>query len=222
MTVGVDGKASGRVDEVFAQAVALFHQGVEILTRRVHGNPARVVAGVRAVDGSDEVDLGRVWALLAMNPELVGPQVGRVEVRLCRVEDHAVDARVGLVLVVLHIVGELSVVVNGEDAAVAGVVVKGIRVDTVGGLFGSEEEYGAGVGVCRRCLGCMVVRRVLASPSEVVTRGRLTVVKHGVGCLVDDFGRRLDGEAGPLLHGGAVNVFLCMLLKIINQLAALC
>lgn len=38
------------------------------------------------------------------------------------------------------------------------------------------------------------------------------MVKHGVRCLVDDFGGRIDFEAGPFLHGGTINSFLLMLL----------
>lgn len=37
------------------------------------------------------------------------------------------------------------------------------------------------------------------------------MVKHGVGDLVDNVGGRVDLEAGPLLHGGAVDGFLVML-----------
>lgn len=40
---------------------------------------------------------------------------------------------------------------------------------------------------------------------------RRTVVKHGVRSLVDDGGGRLNGEAGPLLHGSAIDVLLRML-----------
>jgi hypothetical protein len=57
-----------------------------------------------------------------------------------------VDARVGLVLVVLDVVHQGGGRgVGGENGAVAGVFVKGVAVDCVGGLFGGEEEYGAGV-----------------------------------------------------------------------------
>lgn len=59
------------------------------------------------------------------------------------------NARVGLVLVVLDVVHQgAGRSVGGEDGAVAGVFVKGIAVDCVGGLLGGEEEDGAGV-----CLG---------------------------------------------------------------------
>lgn len=104
MTVRKDGHVSRRVDEIFADAVALFHEGVEILAGRVDGDPSRVVARVGAVDGADELELWGLGLLLLVDPELVGCEIGRVEVRLGRVEDHAVDAGVGLVLVVLDVV----------------------------------------------------------------------------------------------------------------------
>jgi hypothetical protein len=37
------------------------------------------------------------------------------------------------------------------------------------------------------------------------------VVQHGVGGLVDDRSGRLDGVAGPFLHGGAVDCFFAVL-----------
>lgn len=81
-----------------------------------------------------------------MDPELVGAEVGGVEIRLGGIKDHAVDAAVGLVLVVLDVGGEgAGGGVDGEDGAVAGVVVEGVAVDRVGGFPGGEEEDGAGV-----------------------------------------------------------------------------
>lgn len=100
--VGEDGEVGGRVDEVFAEAVALFHEHVEVVPRRVHGYPSGVISFVWTVHGADELNLGTV-PRLAMDPDLVRLQVGRVEIRLCRIKHHAVDAGVGLVLIILHI-----------------------------------------------------------------------------------------------------------------------
>lgn len=158
VAVGEDGHVGGGIDEVLADAVALFHEGVEVGSRGVDGDPARVVARVGAVDGADELELGRRGVELLVDPELVGLEVGGVEVRLGRVEDHAVDAAVGLVLVVLDVGGEgARGWVGGEDGAVAGVLVKGVAVDCVGGLAGGEEEDGAGVcfGGCGE--GCCLI-----------------------------------------------------------------
>lgn len=147
VTVGEDGQVSRGIDEVFADAVALFHEGVEIVARRVDGDPSRVVARVWTVDGADELELwGLGLLLLLVDPELVGREIGRVEERLGRVKDHAVDAGVGLVLVVLDVAHQgAGRSVGGKDGAVTGVFVKGVAVDCVGGLFGGEEEDGARV-----------------------------------------------------------------------------
>jgi hypothetical protein len=88
-----------------------------------------------------------------VGPELVGGQVGRVEVGLGGVEDHAVDAGVGLVGVVLDVASEGASGGDGEDVAEAGMLVEGVGIDGVGGLFGCEEEDGARVGVGAACLG---------------------------------------------------------------------
>lgn len=105
-----------------------------------------MVTSVRGIDAADELDLSR--GELAVSPQLVGSQVGRVEVGLGWVKDHAVDAGVFLVGVVLDIVLEGTRVGDIEDVTVAGVLVEGIAVDVVRGLLGGQEEDGAGVGVC--------------------------------------------------------------------------
>lgn len=114
-----------------------------------------MIAGIRTVDGSDQVE-GRVLAgAFTVHPELVGAQVGRVEVLLLRVKDHAVDARVRLVLVVLDILDQGAAGrVCGENCAVTGVVVEGVAVDGVWGFVGGEEEDGSGVCGGQRSAGC--------------------------------------------------------------------
>lgn len=152
MPMGEDGEVRCRVDDVLAQAVALLHEHVEILARRMHGHPPWMVALVGTVNGTDELQLGRVGPALAVHPDLVRAQVSRVEERLGRIEDHAVYAGAGLVLVVLHIVRQRAGGVDGEDAPVASVVVKGVGVDGVGRPLGGQQEDGAGVCVRGRCL----------------------------------------------------------------------
>lgn len=143
--VGVDGEAGGRVDDVFAEAVAGLHEGVEVAAGGVDGDPAGVVAGVRGVDGADELEFGAVGGGLLVDPELVGREVGGVEEGFCGVEHHAVDARVGVVGVVLDVCLEGARGGDGEDVAVGGVLVERVAVDCVGGLLRREEEDCAGV-----------------------------------------------------------------------------
>lgn len=75
MTVREDGHVSGGIDEVFADAVALFHEGIEIVARRVDGDPSRVVARVWAINGADELELWGLGLLLLVDPELVGREI---------------------------------------------------------------------------------------------------------------------------------------------------
>ena len=60
-------------------------------------------------------------------------------------------ARFGTVLVVLHVGLQATILVDGEDIAIAGVIVEGVSVDVVGGLFGGKDKYGSGVGVFFAC-----------------------------------------------------------------------
>ena len=141
--VRVDRHVGCRIDDVLAETVARLHEGVQVFPRRVHGDPARVVARVRGVDAADELEAAgpglrcRLSPLgLPVHPQLIRPQVRRVEVRLGRIEHHAVDARVGLVGVVLGVLGERTGRRHGEDGAVARVIVEGVAVDGVRRLLG--------------------------------------------------------------------------------------
>ena len=89
-----------------------------------------------------------------MSPKFVGAKVGGVEIFFLRVKDHAVDASVRLVRVVLDVLFEsLCGVVCGKDGTVTGVVVEWVAVDTVRRLVGSEEEDGTGICCRKRGIG---------------------------------------------------------------------
>lgn len=186
--IRVDGEVRRWVDDVLAQAIAGFHQGVQVLTRRMHGDPARVIARVRCVEGADEFD--RAIGVFAVCPQLVGRQIGAVEVGLGRVKDHAVNARVGQVRIILRVLVQRPRLIDGKHIAVAGVLVKRVGIHGVGGLFGGEEEDGAGVGGGLLGFG---------------------VAADGVGGFVNDFCWGFDGKTGPFLHGGAVQVLFGVL-----------
>ena len=160
--VCVDGHVRLRVDDVLAQAVAGLHEGIQVLARRMHGYPARVIAMVGGIYAahklysavvafSGRLDLAHP---LAVHPQLVGGQVGRVQVRLCWVKDHAMDARAWVVLVILDVLGKAATGVHTEDVAVAGVLVEGVAVHGVWRLLGRQQEDGAGVGRRGVCLSC--------------------------------------------------------------------
>lgn len=96
-----------------------------------------------AVEQSQLTGLG----ILLVRPDFVGREIGGVKVGLRGVKDHAVDARLGVIFVVLHILIKLAVLCDREDVTVTSVVVEWIAVDVVGGLVGGQNEDGAGVGV---------------------------------------------------------------------------
>lgn len=127
-----------------------------------------------------------------MRPQLVGREIGGIEVGLCWVKDHAVDARVWLVRVILRVLCESASLAHRKDVAVSSVLVEGVGVDVVRWLARREKEDGAGVCGCITGLG---------------------VAADGVRGLVNDFCGRLDCEAGPFLHGRTINVLFGVLLK---------
>jgi hypothetical protein len=65
-----------------------------------------------------------------------------------------VDARVGLIRVVLDVLLELARLRDREDVAIAGVLVEGVSIDGVRRLLGREEKDGPGVCVWAVGLGC--------------------------------------------------------------------
>ena len=71
-----------------------------------------------------------------MSPDLVGSQIRGIEVGFSWVKNHAVDPCFGLVRIVLDVLGERTVAVDGEYVPMACVVVEGVSVDAVGCLFG--------------------------------------------------------------------------------------
>ena len=91
--------------------------------------------------------LNRSATYFLVRPDFIGPHVGRVEVLFGLVEDHAVDGSVVLIRVVLDIVFQTSLVVDGKDIAVPGEIVKRVAVDVVRRFVGGEYEDGTGFRV---------------------------------------------------------------------------
>lgn len=133
------------VQHIDSQTIAGLHQRIQILPTGVHLHPARMVIGRRGLETVDQAQFpGRV---LAVRPDLVGLQVGRVEKGLGGIEDHAVDARGRFIFVVLHILGQTAIVLDGKHIAIARVLVEGIAIDVVRRLAGGQDEDSASVGV---------------------------------------------------------------------------
>jgi hypothetical protein len=93
-------------------------------------------------------------------PEGVGGEVGGVEVGLGGIEDHAMDARVRRVGVVLDVFVQGARGGDGEDVAYARVLVERVAVDCVGWLAGREVEDCAGVCFRGVGVGCSCFSRV--------------------------------------------------------------
>lgn len=177
------------IQNVHGQPVPSLHQRIQILSGWMDFDPSRMVVRRRRLKTIHERQLpGR--SVLAMRPDLVGLQVGRVQECLGRIEDHAVDTGVFHIFVVLHILGQTAVVPYGEDVAVAGVFVEWVAVDIVRRLFGGEHEDGSSVGVCI---------------------GSQRVTGHRVRDLVDNVRRAVDGERVPFLHRRAIDGFFAVL-----------
>lgn len=164
----VDGQLRLRINHVLAQAVPALHQRVQILSAGVHLHPSWVVFGLRRLCVSNCLHAALVVNFLVA-PDTVCPHVCAVQVCLGRVEDHAVDGRLLAVLVVLDVLLHGARLVDGEDVAIAGVVIEGVAVHGIGSLLRGEVEDGAclGVGVVRS--GCCLLL------AEALTSRRLNV-----------------------------------------------
>lgn len=74
-----------RIDGVLADAISLLHQGIQVVPGGMHGQPPGMISPIGTVDAANELDGGILGKGLvfeaAMEPDLVGFQVGGVEVR---------------------------------------------------------------------------------------------------------------------------------------------
>lgn len=84
---------------------------------------------------------------LLVRPDFVRPHVGGVEVLFVLIEDHAVDCGVVLVRVVLDVLLQATLLVDGENVSITGEVVERISVDVVRRLVGSKNKDGTSLGV---------------------------------------------------------------------------
>ena len=128
--MGIYGKVGLRIDDIFADPVPSLHQGIEVLSRRVHLYPSRVVLLALCLGKANRFKPPLLVNLL-VTPDAVCPHVCAVEVRFCGIEDHAVYGRLVAVLVVLDVPLERPVAVDIEDVAVAGIIVERVAVDVV-------------------------------------------------------------------------------------------
>jgi len=119
------------VDDIFCESVAGFHKSIEILARRVNCYPPWVITGRRGVYVTDQLEFAS-GVILLVCPDTVGPHVGRVEIGLGRIKDHAVDGALVAVVVVLYVDLDATVGVDGEDIAEASMFVERVAVDVIG------------------------------------------------------------------------------------------
>lgn len=141
------------IDNIYSQSVTRLHQDVQVLSAWVHLNPAGVIIGRGGINAIDQGQFA-CCCILAVGPDLVRLQVGRVEVGLGWVKNHAVDTGIRFVLVVLDVLGETAIRLNREDIAVSSIFVERVSINSVGGLTGGKNEDGAGVGVVVGGKGC--------------------------------------------------------------------
>lgn len=144
--VSKDRLVSALINHIHCQSVTSLHQGIQILATRVHLNPTRVITRMRSLKTIEQSQLTSL-SILFVCPDFVGLEIGGVEVGLGRIKDHAVNASVGIILVVLDILIKGTILGDGEDVSIAGVLVEWVTVDIVWGLVGGQNEDGAGVGV---------------------------------------------------------------------------
>ena len=126
------------INHVDPKPIARLHQHVKIMTRGMNLHPSRVIAYRWRIHATDQGELA--VDVLPVRPDFICPHVGRVEVRFCRVKDHAMDRRLFAVLVVLNILVQLTILVHGEHIAVASMLIEWVSVHTIRGLFGCQNE----------------------------------------------------------------------------------
>lgn len=112
----------------------------------MHLDPAGVVASIRSLEAIDQCQFTRL-GILDVRPNLVGREIGGVQVGLCGIEHHAMDTSVGDVFIVLDIFIQTSIGLHRKHVAVTGVVVERVAVNIVGRLVGGKHENSTSVGL---------------------------------------------------------------------------
>ena len=105
-----------------------------------------MVAWSRSVNTSNECKHTGV-VVLFMGPYLVAPHIRRIDIRLGRIEDHAMYCRLFAVFINLYVGIQPSCLIDGEDVPVACIFVEGITVDVIWWLLRSQDEDGPCSGI---------------------------------------------------------------------------
>lgn len=161
------------VQGVGAEAVAAFHEHVEVGAGGGDFDPAGVVAGRGRGDGADEGEVARLHVLgerkasvsehgefggkgdgyFCVTPNLICPHIRRVQVLLGSVKHHSMHSRLLVKRRVLHVLVERAGGADAEDVDEARMVIERIAVHIVRRFCGGEDEDGAGLRVGVVCSG---------------------------------------------------------------------
>lgn len=125
--VRVDRQLCLRINHILAQSIPALHQRIQVITRRMHLHPSWMILWRRRFCVSHCLQ-SPLFIDLLVTPYPVRPHVCAVEVGFRGIKDHAVDCGLFAVLVVLYVFLDVAGRVDGEDVAVARIVVEGIAI----------------------------------------------------------------------------------------------
>mgnify|MGYP006877403244 CR=1 FL=1 len=145
--VGVNWQLRLRIDDIFTQTIASFHQSIQVVARGVHFHPSRMILWSRRF-GEAYCFQSTLLVNLLVAPYPICPHICTVEVGFRGIKDHAMDRRLVAILEVLNILLDVARGIDREDIPVAGIIVEGVAVHIIRRLLAGKEKYGARLRVC--------------------------------------------------------------------------
>jgi hypothetical protein len=178
----------------------------------MHLDPSRVILWRWRLSIPDCLKSALVVDLLVA-PYPVSPHVCAIQVGFCGIKDHAVDCSLVAVLVILNVLFHATRGVDGEDVAVAGMIVERVAIHGIRRRLCRKEEDGARLGVCVVCSGCRLALAADAVDRIARKRSRRTMASQRKASRVHNAAGALDMMRAPLLHRGAVDVLPLVLYR---------
>lgn len=114
-----------RINNINPNPISSLHKDIKITLIERH--PSWMVPRIWCFNRTNKTQV--TLLIFLVSPDLVGSQVSRIEVSFRGVEDHAMDASLWLILVVLDALLQATLLVHREDVTESGMVVEWVSID---------------------------------------------------------------------------------------------
>jgi hypothetical protein len=142
----VNRQLCGWINHILAQPISAFHQCIQIVPAGMHLHPSRMILWRGRLCVAQRLEPPRVVDF-PVTPYPIRPHVCAIKTGFAWVKYHAVNCGLVTVFEVLYVFVQMARGADGENVAIARIVVKGIAIYGVWRLLSCEEKDGAGLGI---------------------------------------------------------------------------